>query len=520
MARSKRSPATTRGAPAPRRRKSPKAAPPQKAAPGHQVNGTLKQREEWSRRIIEAAPGGIVIVNTDGSFQMVNPEALRILGRTRAQLMSRQVRDYDSETINEDGSPCRMEDYPATRCLRTGVAQPPQTIGVRRPDGTTSWAVYSAVPLKDAAGALSSVLVTFFDITERKRTEESLRKSEAFHRLIAEVASDYAFSCRVDPDGSFHMETVTDGFKQVTGYSLDEVEARGGWTILIHPDDLPATPPNSERLRAGQEAAGEIRIITKAGETRWIHFMTHPIWDRDRRRVTHFLGAAHDITERKLAQAKLEEYAQRLQSLSRRLLEVQEQERRHLARELHDEIGQALTALRLTLDSHIRQPGAASLTETQRLLQDLTAQVRDLSLRLRPTMLDDFGLVSALLWLSERFGAQAKVHVDFQHQGLEKRLPAPLETAAYRIVQEALTNVARHAGASAAHVRVWRDGSRLFVQIADPGRGFDPRAVLLAHTSSGLSGMHERADLLGGRLIVDAAPGAGTVITAELPVGS
>jgi signal transduction histidine kinase len=229
-----------------------------------------------------------------------------------------------------------------------------------------------------------------------------------------------------------------------------------------------------------------------------------------------------DTTARQLAERKLREYADRLRTLSRRLLEVQEEERRHLARELHDEIGQLLTGLHLALERGRELPAGemqTCLREGQRLVKSLTARVRDLSMRLRPTMLDDLGLRPALMWHLERYKAQTGVAVAFEHRGLERRFhPAAVETAAYRIVQEALTNVARHAGVKEVVVRVWADRDRLCVQVEDHGVGFDPRAVLAAGTSSGLSGMRERAVLLGGRLVLDSAPGEGTRVTAEMPV--
>jgi signal transduction histidine kinase len=214
---------------------------------------------------------------------------------------------------------------------------------------------------------------------------------------------------------------------------------------------------------------------------------------------------------------------ERLQTLSRQLLEVQEAERRHIARELHDEIGQALTALKLLLDMSTRLPAdevTASLDEAQALINGLVALVRDLSLDLRPAMLDDLGLLPALLWHFDRYTAQTSVCVTFKHTGLEGRRFAPeIETAAYRIVQEALTNVARHAGVSEVAVRLWTDQDALSVQIKDLGTGFDPEAALASGTTTGLAGMRERAVLLGGQLTVESVPAAGTCVMAELPLG-
>ncbi len=213
---------------------------------------------------------------------------------------------------------------------------------------------------------------------------------------------------------------------------------------------------------------------------------------------------------------------ERLKALSRRLVEVQEAERRYIARELHDEIGQLLTGLKLTLDMCARLPAdevAGNLDEARDVVNELITHGRELSLVLRPTMLDDLGLLHALLWHLERYTTQTGIQVNFNHIGLERRFASAVETAAYRIVQEALTNVARHANVNEVVVRLWAAQDMLGIQIEDHGAGFEPEIVLAANASSGLSGMQERAVLLGGHLTVESTPGSGTRLTAELPVG-
>ncbi len=228
-----------------------------------------------------------------------------------------------------------------------------------------------------------------------------------------------------------------------------------------------------------------------------------------------------DITERRRAELALRESADRLQALSGQLLEVQEAERRHLARELHDEIGQTLTGLRLLLRPTGELPSDAvktGLEQARPLVDELLERVRGLSFDLRPAALDQLGLLPALLALFERYTDQTGVLVKFQHERLDRRLPPEVETSAYRIVQEALTNVARYSGVSAATVRVWATAKMLGIQIEDRGRGFDPEVALARPGSSGLAGMQERVRLLDGRLTIESKPGAGTQLTAELPL--
>jgi GAF domain-containing protein len=210
----------------------------------------------------------------------------------------------------------------------------------------------------------------------------------------------------------------------------------------------------------------------------------------------------------------------RLQGLSGRLMEVQEAERRHLARELHDEIGQLLTGLRLTLD--VPEPPSPALGErlgqAQALVQELLERIRALSLDLRPSILDDLGVLPALLDNIERYMSQTKIRVHLEHSGLDRRFAPETETGVYRIVQEALTNVARHGQVDEVTVRLWATDDVLGVQVEDHGAGFDPDAVLGTGRSGGLAGLRERAALLNGHLTVETHPGRGVRLTAEVPL--
>ncbi len=221
------------------------------------------------------------------------------------------------------------------------------------------------------------------------------------------------------------------------------------------------------------------------------------------------------------SEGKLKEQAERLQILSHELMHIQESERRMLARELHDEIGQALTGLKLSLENAGRlaeKPLRERIEGAAILANGLIARVRNLSLNLRPAGLDDLGLLPALLWHFERYTNQTGLQVDFRHQGLgERRFERDLETVACRIIQEALTNVARHAKTEAVNVRVWVGENSLNVRVEDCGAGFDAKAFESTR-GSGLSGMEERASIIGGSLLIESQPGRGTQLIAELPL--
>lgn len=223
-----------------------------------------------------------------------------------------------------------------------------------------------------------------------------------------------------------------------------------------------------------------------------------------------------EVEVRKSAEQRAAEQAARLQALSNRLLRVQEDERRAIAHELHDQVGQLLTGLRFQLEAARTAPAAVG--EALEITDGLLRTVRELTLQLRPRMLDDLGLQPALAWHVDRFRQQTQIAVELDIAMPAERLPTVLEITVYRMVQEALTNVARHSGATAAVVTVAADDNALHVEIADRGHGFDTAVALTKHTSVGLAGLAERVHLAGGQLELFSEPGRGTRIHAEFPL--
>jgi signal transduction histidine kinase len=230
-------------------------------------------------------------------------------------------------------------------------------------------------------------------------------------------------------------------------------------------------------------------------------------------------------SERQQAEGKLKESRQRLQALSRRLVEAQETERRHLARELHDEIGQALTATEMNLQALLESPGTDSLAPrlkaSLRVIERVQEQVHDLSLSLRPSMLDDLGLESALRWYTTRQAALTGLQVEVRADPLEQRLDSMIETECFRVAQEALTNVVKHAKAHAVTLELSRNDEQLHLSVRDDGIGFDVASVreqAVRGASLGLLSMEERATLVGGGLQYHATPGQGTEVHAWFPL--
>jgi signal transduction histidine kinase len=207
--------------------------------------------------------------------------------------------------------------------------------------------------------------------------------------------------------------------------------------------------------------------------------------------------------------------------LSRQLVVVQESERRRLASELHDQVGQMLTGLQFSLEMCKALPDdevKTSLAASQEIVKEIIAQVREISLHLRPSLLDDMGLHDCLEWHIERYSKQTGIHVQFAEDGLaEKRFPSEIEITVFRTIQEALTNIARHAGVQEARVSIHVDMEDILVTIQDQGRGFDPEAAEAEYESTGLGGMRERVNLIGGSFEIRSNPGRGTLVNARIP---
>lgn len=222
-----------------------------------------------------------------------------------------------------------------------------------------------------------------------------------------------------------------------------------------------------------------------------------------------------EVQVRREAESRAEDHAARSQALSNRLLRVQEDERRALAQELHDQVGQLLTGLRFLLEAAQQAAPSEKLTEALSVSKDLLRGVRELTLQLRPRLLDDFGLRPALEWQAKLFQGQTNIAVDLEVSLPETRLAPELETTVFRMVQEALTNVARHSGARHAAVTVTADDAAVQVEITDRGRGFDAAAALGQRQSLGLAGLTERVRLAGGQLELFSQAGQGTRLHAE-----
>jgi len=353
-------------------------------------------------------------------------------------------------------------------------------------------------------------------------TQRALQESEARFDRAVRGSQDGLWDW--DPDsGSIYYSPR---FRALLGWTDGDDSAEISlFRNALHPEDaeriLRAIDDN---LAGGPPFHEELRLRQPDGTYRWFLGRGETARDADGR-TRHFSGSITDISERRQFEESLRAAHRRLQRLSRRAIELLENERRHLARELHDEIGQVLTAVKINLESVARRISDPAVKEPLRDSVEITstalAQVRRLSLDLRPAQLDDLGLVAALRGHADRQAAVGRFTAHFETRGLPKRLNTKIETACFRVSQEALTNILRHAHAANVWIDLSADQNQVTLTVRDDGVGFvveDGTNRATTGESLGLLSMEERIALIGGHLTVQSQPGKGTEVRARVPL--
>ena len=350
-----------------------------------------------------------------------------------------------------------------------------------------------------------------FDIADWKRAEEALRDSEEKYSNLVENAPTGVFIYQDD-----QLAFVNPTFARLLECSRDELLQADPWS-LVHADDRERMKEIARKRVAGAPVPEEYecRLITKTGQVRWVAMRNTLIRFRGGAAT---LGNVQDVTDRKRMETKLHQ-------LSARLLTIQEEERRRVARDLHDSVGQTLTGIKFMVEAALggpwpedRRPGMERLRSLVPTIQDAVEEVRRISTELRPSILDDLGLLPTMAWYFREFEkAHPRLAVEQRLNVTESEVPAALRTPIFRILQEATNNAAKHSGARRLVIGLDEGGGRLRLRVEDDGVGFDPGAppVEGGNGGSGLSSMRERTELSGGAFSLRAAPHAGTAIAAE-----
>jgi two-component system sensor histidine kinase UhpB len=380
--------------------------------------------------------------------------------------------------------------------------------------GGPQWYLLQATPMPREYGG---VVVCHVNVTERHRMEEALRESTERYALATATGAVGVWDWNLETGEMF----VDPALKALLGYADHEIANRmDEWGRHAHPDDAPAAWDATKEYLEGRlpRLEHEHRMLHRNGSVRW--FLARGVGERrPDGTIYRLVGTDADVTERRVAEQELRQSRAELRRLAGRLMTAQDEERRRIARELHDDIIQRVAALGIGISRLADAPPRELRSRTATLyarVEHLADGIRTLSHRMHSTVLEHAGLVPALGTLCDEYARLEGIVADFHAEGVDAGLPTELAGALYRIAQEGLRNVARHAGVRMARVSLVQADGGVELSVFDPGRGFDP--VATGTEGLGLVSMAERAHLLGGTFEVRSAPGSGTELRARIPL--
>ena len=473
------------------------------------AEAALRRAAELNRQILLGAQEGIVVHDRQLRYVLWNPYMERMTGVKESEVVGKHPLEL-FPFMAASGMYAEMERTLAGETITSHDAyfDVPQT-------GRVGWSNNNFAPLRDAQGEIIGVVATVHDITERKRTEDRLKASETMLAQAEQLANVGSWEL----DLKTGRATLSKNLRQIYGLTSDEEWDREDYWERIHPEDR-------ERIRSlVQKATAEckpfefvVRYRSKGAYR--VHFSRAIQIPGPEGKTEKSLGVAHDITE----QVKAEE---ELRQLSSRLLQLQDEERRRIARDLHDSVSQKLLTISLNLAQFAKSEDVRTkharhiLADTRRTVRDLSKEIRSLSYLLHPPLLDELGLASAIEEYATGFSKRSGIDMEFEMPSEVGRLSKEAEMALFRIVQEALGNIQKHSGSSRGRIRLELEGEEVVLEVSDEGRGmaedeFAKRPTGFGTLGVGIQGMRERMRQLGGRLEIISG-NEGTTIRAVLP---
>jgi PAS domain S-box-containing protein len=477
----------------------------------------LRSSETKFRRLLDSSIVGVVFWDLQGNLFGANDLFLNMIGYRREDL--EQGRISWKEITPPEYAP--VDEQAIAELLATGNCTPFEKEYIRR-DGSRVSVMIGSAMLEGQKDKGSSFIM---DITERKQVEEELRQSEERFRQLAESITEVFWM--TDPEKG-EVLYVSPAYQKIWGRSCESVyQNPNGWLQAIHPEHRQRIEKAARTLQVSGDYDEEYQIIRPDGSVRWIRDRAFPVRDKAGR-VYRLTGIAEDITERKHAEERLKTTTEQLRALSANLQSAKEEEAMRIARELHDELGGELTSLKWDLEIFEKTISKVSDQSQLRklrekihsmlgLVENTIGAVRRISSEMRPSVLDDLGLVEAIEWQGREFEIRTGVPVRYQASVSQIDLSTAQSTAIFRIVQEALTNVLRHAQATKVDIKLTEEAGELILTLSDNGRGIteDDKS---RPQSLGLLGMQERAHLIGGEIEVTGVPGQGTALVLRVPI--
>lgn len=481
------------------------------------ADAEIRRLEREFHSLAENLPDIVSRFDSELRRVYVNPEIEKSTGMSRQTLLGK--------TYAELGVPDKEVEIWTNALRRVFFTGEPEVFEFKftTKRGVVKYYHTRAVPECDASGKVASVLTIARDISTLKGAEAVLRESEErLHGITSNVPGMVFQCCRHAGDEELQFTYISNGAKWLLGLDAAAILRNGrAFTGFIVPDDERSF---HDSMAQSQEALSfwnwEGRIVTADGETRWINLRATP--RRHGENVCMWDGVAINITESKTSEEKLVDSKNMLRELSAHLESVREEERKRIAREIHDELGQTLTALRMDvslarLGFGEANPQLMARLQSMKQLVDRTIKTaRHVTSSLRPGALD-LGIVAALEWLVEEFIEYAGIPCELVLGDGDITLDEFTATAVFRIVQESLTNIARHAEATQVEIVVTRTDGQLCFEVSDNGKGFDPHAAA-SRKSFGLVGIRERVAMMEGDFELDSEPERGTRIRVCVPV--
>lgn len=468
----------------------------------HFAYEALRESEARLQAFTNHSPALMSLKDPEGRYRFVNQRFLQSLRLRRDQVIGQR----DEQLFT--GEPARaFASYDADVLAR---GEPVQYELATQDAGAERFSMVSKFPVLDATGAPLGVGTVATDITERRLAEQALREQRT---LLAEAQKLAGLGCWEWDPGSGRV-TWSDEMYAI--YGVDPAHFRPSFEAYlerIHPQDRSrAAATVALALMDNRAFSMDERIVRPDGAVRQLRSHGEVVRDESGRPIK-VVGACIDVTEQKMAEAAL-------RALTRRLVQAEETERKRIARELHDRVGQNLSALNINLDillGHLEDRALRRRLEDSLKLVDGTLQsIENVMAELRPALLDEYGLAAALSWYGQEYAQRTGIQVAVQAGEAGKTLAQEAAVALFRIAQEALNNAAKHSSAKTIAVELEESGGELTLSVRDDGRGFDPAAAPRGRW--GMTTMRERAEAAGGVFSIQSSPGNGTTVRATIPL--
>lgn len=483
--------------------------------------------------LLNAVKAAIIGTDLAGQITYWNPFAEQIYGWKAADVLGRNVVEITVSSENEERA---REHLAAVIAGGTWAGE----FEVRCKDGHLIGALVTLSLVTDEAGRANGIVGISQDLRGLREAEGALRRSEEQFQAFANSLPELCWIANADG----HIFWYNERWYEYTGTTARQMEG-WGWQTVHHPEVLPEVMARwNESIATGAPFEMEFPLRGGDGSYRWFLTRVKPLRDPDGRvtrwygtntdidehkRLLRSLGETRDELEKRVQErtAELHAATDSLRDLSARLLRMRDDEQRRLARELHDSVGQLLAAIGMNIsvvssEAHKLSPTAAKcVAENAALIDEVSREIRTISHLLHPPLLDEAGLASALRWFVEGFAKRSRIAIELEIPPELGRLPHDAEIAIFRMVQESLTNIHRHAESTTAVVRVRKEETRLLIEVQDRGKGIPEemqhKLSRAGRIGVGFSGMRERLRQLNGNLEIDSSVN-GTIVRATLPI--